>query len=166
METITESDCATIIAKRVCISTGRDKLGRPLLTCICGRHDKHNRDILEIKKFIIHFMEQSVRQSNPDDEMFSIIFDLSAFSLRCMDFESVKLLIDILQQNYPEVLGQALVVNSPFIFSACWRVIKPWLDPVTAAKVNFVSLPQLTDYIDPEYILPEVGDSSLVPLEI
>ncbi len=32
-----------------------------------------------------------------------------------------------------------MIVNAPIIFSACWAIVKPWLDPVTVNKVSFVS---------------------------
>lgn len=32
-------------------------------------------------------------------------------------------------------MGQTLIVNSPWLFSACWKVIKGWIDPVAASKV-------------------------------
>jgi len=71
-----------------------------------------------------------------------------------MDFEVVQLLISILQYNYPETLATALVVDAPFLFSACWAIIRPWLDPVTAAKALFISRAQLPAYFDPP-VLPD-----------
>ena len=44
-----------------------------------------------------------------------------------LDYEVVQLLINILQFNYPETLESALIVDSPFLFYACWAVIRPWL---------------------------------------
>ncbi|RYH13138.1 hypothetical protein EON65_36405 [archaeon] len=40
------------------------------------------------------------------------------------------------QVNYSETLEKLHVVDAPFIFSTCWALIRPWLDPVTAAKVG------------------------------
>lgn len=37
-----------------------------------------------------------------------------------MDYEVLKLLIDILGYNYPETLQTAYVVYAPFLFWACW----------------------------------------------
>jgi len=64
-----------------------------------------------------------------------------------MDYEIVKLLIDILQYNYPETMNNALIISSPFLFHACWAVIRPWLDPVTASKVVFINQKQLADHV-------------------
>ena len=75
-----------------------------------------------------------------------------------MDYEAVKLLIEILQYNYPDTLDTALIINAPMLFSACWMVIKPWLDPVTAAKCKFIKKSELKDYIN---ILSEVPEQLL-----
>ena len=95
-----------------------------------------------------------------------------------MDYEVVKLLIDILQFNYPETLLTAYVMNAPFLFWACWvqddliliilllniiyhsfflffyfifsqAIIKLWLDPVTAKKVSFIKGHELKGIIPP-----------------
>jgi hypothetical protein len=47
----------------------------------------------------------------------------------------MKTQIALLQNFYPESMGLTLVVNSPWIFSACWRILKGWIDPVAAQKV-------------------------------
>ncbi len=68
-----------------------------------------------------------------------------------MNYEVVKILISILQTNYPETL-EKVYVDSPLIFSACWAIIRPWLDPVTQAKVSFVRSSELSNFIEPSVI--------------
>lgn len=164
VENVSAADCQSILDKKIAYRQGQDKFGHPLVICLAGRHDKNNRDIVEMKNCFIYLMEETLRRADPEDETFCIVFDMSAFSMRCMDYESVRLLVDILQLNYPDTLGMALIVNAPFIFSACWAIIKLWLDPVTAAKVNFIKAAQLVDYVEPEYIIPEIGDRNICPL--
>ncbi|KAH8921997.1 hypothetical protein BT69DRAFT_1282703 [Atractiella rhizophila] len=48
----------------------------------------------------------------------------------------------ISQNNYPETMGKFYIINSPYIFHSIWGWIKPWLDPVTVAKITILS----TDY--------------------
>ena len=160
---LTEADCPNQIRKQVTFIHGRDKMNRPVINTLAGRHDKDNRDPAELKRFIIYMIEETVRQSNPEEETLTIVFDLTSFGFQCMDYEAVKLLITILQTNYPEVLGQALIINSPFIFWACWAIIKGWLDPVTAAKVHFIGLEDVPNYIDDPH--PDIGQpTSPLPL--
>ena len=136
------------------ITSGKDKKGSSLVTVIAKNHDKDNRDINEIKRFIIYNIETAVKTTNPDTEQLVIVFDLEQFGYYCMDYEVVKMLINILEFNYPETLDCALIVNAPFVFSACWMVIKPWLDPITAAKCTFINKADLKHHIDETSQLP------------
>lgn len=47
----------------------------------------------------------------------------------------VKLASKISQDNYPEQLGQLMIVNAPWAFTATWTVIKGFIDEKTRAKV-------------------------------
>ena len=74
-----------------------------------------------------------------------------------MDFEGTKLLIDLLQKRFPENLGNLHILNAPFIFQACWTIIKPWIDKRTVKKVCFVNTEQLKEYVDVNALPKEVG---------
>jgi hypothetical protein len=36
---------------------------------------------------------------------------------------------------YPETMWKIYLVNTPMLFRAVWAIVKPWLHPITAAKV-------------------------------
>jgi len=72
--------------------------------------------------------------------------------MACMDYEAVKVLVSIIQCNYPETLQYALVINAPTIFQACWYIIKRWVDPVTVAKIHFIKKEQIEEFFDQEVI--------------
>lgn len=133
-----------------------DKHGNPTIYVFARKHDKNHRDVEELRLLIIYTLEMILKKGKPEEERMVIAFDLSGFTLACMDYEVLKMLINILQFNYPDTLHVALVINSPFLFSACWAVIRPWLDPVTAAKAMFVKKEQLKDYFDSDSIPPEL----------
>jgi hypothetical protein len=133
------------VAKRKIFVKGKDKNARPLVWVIAARHDSAHRNIDVMKDFIISTILQALESNrNERDERFNIVFDLSNFGLACMDYEVVKLLVETLQVNFPDVLEVAYVIDAPFIFNASWAIIRPWLDPVTVAKVNFCSSQDLT----------------------
>ena len=110
----------------------------PFIFILLFRHNKDDRDIAELENYIIYLLEEAVKKSVPTEQRINVIFDLTGFSFQCMDYEAVKLLVSILQTQYPEILGIAYVVNAPWVFNACWAIIRLWLDPVTQAKVSFV----------------------------
>ena len=41
----------------------------------------------------------------------------------------------ISQDNYPEQLGQLMIVNDPYVFSGVWKIVKVWLDEKTREKI-------------------------------
>lgn len=71
--------------------------------------------MVEIENYIIYNLEMAIKKAVPNQHRILVIFDLSGFSLKCMDYEALKLLIDILQTQYPEILGVAYVVNAPWV---------------------------------------------------
>ena len=102
----------------------RDKEGRPVLFVVANRHVSSDRDINEMKKFIIFHLDFTMKRTRSGEEKLVLAIDLASFTMACMDYEVLKMLIEILQFNYPEVLQVALVLNAPFIFSACWLIIR------------------------------------------
>ena len=50
---------------------------------------------------------------------------------------TARTVLNILQEHYPERLGLALVINVPFLVNAFFRLIMPFVDPVTREKVKF-----------------------------
>ena len=102
-DNITVDDIQLEAQKRPCFVEGKDENGRPLVYLLAGRHDKNDRDIDIMKKYIIYTIEQSLAENKIDehdrfrDERLNIIFDLTYFGTKSMDYEVVKLLVDTLQ---------------------------------------------------------------------
>lgn len=63
----------------------------------------------------------------------------------------VKKVTETAQNNYPEMMGKMFLVNAPFIFSACWSIIKVWLDERVKNKISIMGTgfyKDLAKYID------------------
>ena len=56
---------------------GVDLRGRPLVTIKARHHRKDDRDLEQIRKFIIYSLERALVTSNPDEQKMTILFDLS-----------------------------------------------------------------------------------------
>jgi len=73
----------------------------------------------------------------------------------------LKAITKIDEDNYPETLGLTVVLNAPWVFhSVLWKIIKPWLDPVVAAKVQVYGSDfkeQLLKDIDADSLPEEYG---------
>ena len=48
-----------------------------------------------------------------------------------------RTVLDILQSHYPERLGRALIINIPTLINLFFKVIMPFVDPITREKVHF-----------------------------
>lgn len=77
------------------------------------------------------------------------------------DMNALKIMAGGLQDNYPECLGTVYVFNAPWIINGIWSMIKAWLDPVVASKVQFLSkVEQLAEFIDISNIPSYMGGQS------
>ncbi|GAB1194867.1 hypothetical protein APSETT444_004118 [Aspergillus pseudonomiae] len=85
---------------------------------------------------------------------------MTNFSLANMDYHPVKFMIKCFEANYPECLGVVLIHKAPWIFSGIWNIIKGWLDPVVASKINFTkNISDLEKFIPKDRIYKELeGD--------
>jgi hypothetical protein len=64
---------------------------------------------------------------------------LDMTGLRISQLNQLKLLTDISSVddlNYPEKTDTYYIVNAPYIFSACWKVVKPLLQERTRRKIQ------------------------------
>ena len=68
------------------------------------------------------------------------IIDLKGFSMMRMSkkiYDYIKADSAVLQANFPETMGQILVVNCGYVLKGCWAIIKGFLDENTRNKVLF-----------------------------
>lgn len=74
---------------------------------------------------------------------------------------ALKIMAGGLQDNYPECLGCVYVYNAPWIIGGIWSMIKAWLDPVVASKVQFINNAKaLSEFIDINTIPKHMGGNN------
>lgn len=117
----------------------QDAQGR-LVTIITGRlHDKNAQTLEETCRFTVYQMELGRRLMQAPSETVTVIFDMADAPYASLDFGSIQFMVQCFQSFYPESLGKCLIVNPPWIFSGFFRMVKPLLDPVVAAKIELVT---------------------------
>lgn len=77
----------------------------------------------------------------------------AGLSLRNLDAVGLKNIFHMLQQHYVEHLDKLYMVNASSIFWGLWKVVSPFIDPVTRAKIVFL---ESTDAMVQD-LGPEVG---------
>ncbi|KAI1359094.1 CRAL/TRIO domain-containing protein [Xylaria arbuscula] len=115
----------------------KDKENRLVYVIQVRKHDPSAQSGDAMETYILHNIESlRVLMKSPDDKC-CLLFDMTGFGLKNMDFHVVKFLVSVFEARYPETLGIVLIHNAPFVFWGLWNMIKGWLDPVIASKINF-----------------------------
>lgn len=87
---------------------------------------------------------RAYKEKNPDFNRFECvcILDLEGLTLGQLSQRTLALIKDqstIDSLCFPETMNKMYIVNGPRFFTATWKLIKGWLDPRTASKVEVVS---------------------------
>jgi hypothetical protein len=78
--------------------------------------------------------------------------------MKNLDVGALQAVFEVLQQHYPERLGELWFLNAPFIFWSLWRVVSPFIQANTKAKIKFLSGKDRERMLQ-EYIPPDVSCS-------
>lgn len=130
---------------------GHDKEGCPLWIIPFGYTDIKGL-FYSVKKsdFIKHIIQQ-LEFSQQDMsaqteslgkviEMHSFIFDLENFNLKQIAWkpalDMIINLVTMYEDNYPEMLKKAYVINAPKIYPIIYNMVKPFLSEETAKKIH------------------------------
>ncbi|ODV77340.1 CRAL/TRIO domain-containing protein [Suhomyces tanzawaensis NRRL Y-17324] len=140
---------------------GHDRKGNPLFFFQARKHFAGDSPANETQRYavtIVEFCRFFMRDTHDSADETSVIFDLTGFSLKNADYDSIKFLADIFEAHYPECLGAVMIFNAPWIFSTVWNLIKNWLDPVVASKIHFTKdFKELSQFVDPTFIPKDFG---------
>ena len=74
----------------------------------------------------------------PQDQLI-VLLDFTGYTMRnAPSLKSSLETLKILQDYYCERLGEALLLNPPSVFRFLWKLIRPFIDKRTLAKINFL----------------------------
>lgn len=68
-------------------------------------------------------------------------------------------IVRVMEDHYPEILGSAIVINAPSIFTMIWNLVSKFFDERTRNKIHILG----SDYID---TLKELMDEDQIPQEL
>ena len=127
-----------------------DRKDHPICYVSAKDHVKGQFPSESSEKLTVFAMEMGRKLLKYPNESVTVIFDLTDFAMKNMDYQHVKFLIKLLENYYPESLAQALIVNAPWVFNSCWSIIKRWMDPNVEQKFHFIkNFNDLYKYVDP-----------------
>ncbi|KAL4974728.1 CRAL-TRIO domain-containing protein [Aspergillus desertorum] len=133
---------------------GYDIHGRPCLYLLPSNQntEKSDRQV----QHLVFMLERAIDIMPADQETLALIVDYSQTkSGQNASIGQAKDTVHFLQNHYPERLGRALVINMPFIIMGFFKIITPFLDPVTREKLKFNE--KLSNHVPPAQLMKSVG---------
>lgn len=155
---------------------GFDKTGRPVLYKQYAKFDATSiKKIVPFENVVRYHVweqelvvrlctEQSYRHQKII-ETITVVIDVKDMRLAQVNFDFLQLIRmcgDVDSAQYPEILGRLYIINTPSAFPMVWRLIKAWLDPVVASKIEICGGPstwqsKLLDFIGEENLPANYG---------
>lgn len=142
---------------------GEDRNKRPTFVITPAKHAPHSIPIDQIQALMVLTLEIAIRNLKPDCEHFVVIFDYEGWCLRHVDKNVDNCIMSIGQNNYPERLKEAILVQPPWYFTTVWSVVKLFLDDATRSKVTFLKAKvseEMLKRFTPENLLEKYGGSA------
>ncbi|KAI5064104.1 hypothetical protein GOP47_0020774 [Adiantum capillus-veneris] len=115
-----------------------DKKGRSVLVLVPANQNTSSCE--GQLKHLVYLMENALLNLPPDQEQMVWLIDFTGWSFStAVPVKTTREVVYILQNHYPERLGNAILYNPPRVFGAFWKVVKHFLDSKTRQKVMFVN---------------------------
>jgi hypothetical protein len=128
---------------------GADKLHRPVFYIHVRIHDPRQQTFEALRTFTLYNMETARLFLTAPTYQSCLVFDMTDFGLRNMDWPFIQFLVKAFEAYYPETLGTMAIHKAPWIFAGIWKILRPLLDPVVADKVVFTRTDEeLLEYVD------------------
>ncbi|KAF9326438.1 hypothetical protein BG006_010139 [Podila minutissima] len=119
--------------------SGFDMESRPLLY-MKPRLENTAASPAQIRHVCFH-LETAIALMPEGVQNLAILIDFSGSSMRTNPGVAVaREIINVLGSHYPERLGKAYIIHAPWFFFPFYKLISPFMDPVTKSKVNFVDM--------------------------
>ncbi len=94
----------------------KDKENRLVYVIRVRLHDPGMQSGEAMETYILHNIESLKIMTKPPDDKCCLIFDMTGFGVKNMDFHVLKFLVSVFEARYPETLGVVLIHNAPFVF--------------------------------------------------
>ncbi|KAK2749469.1 hypothetical protein FQN57_006403 [Myotisia sp. PD_48] len=133
---------------------GYDIQGRPCLYLNPARQNTEHSD--RQIEHLVFMLERVIDLMGPSQESLALLVNFKETrSGQGATIGQGRQTLHILQNHYPERLGRALVINMPFLILGFFKLITPFIDPLTREKLKFNE--DLRSHVPPSQLLKAVG---------
>lgn len=131
---------------------GYDNEGRP---CQYLRPSKQNTEKSDRQiEHLVYMLERTIDLMPPGQDTLALLINFAETKAgQGATLAQGKQTMYILQNHYPERLGKALVTNVPFVIWGFFKLITPFIDPLTREKIKFNESMNL--YVPKEQLMKE-----------
>ncbi|GBG32549.1 Phosphatidylinositol/phosphatidylcholine transfer protein SFH8 [Hondaea fermentalgiana] len=129
-----------------------------------GKHTYENLEI--VQKATIILAEYVEHLAGPTGLM-TVVYSRLDATRKNMDFDVVKVVAGLMQDNYPERLHQAMAAPTGPLLRGAWKVVQLFFDPRTRAKLCLVKdVDGFKDAVDASSLPTEIGGTCTEPLSV
>ncbi|GAA6028486.1 hypothetical protein NBRC10512_003226 [Rhodotorula toruloides] len=140
---------------------GTDYFGRPVVYIHVAKHRTFDQSPKALEDFVLFQMESIRCLFAPPVDKINMVFDMTGFGIRNMDWRCILFIVKCLEAYYPESLNVMLIHNAPWVFQGIWKVLAPMLDPVVRNKIQMTkSTEDLVQHIPKAHLVRELGGTS------
>ncbi|KAL0943613.1 cral trio domain-containing protein [Colletotrichum truncatum] len=142
------------------IIVGFDKERRPCLYLNPGRQNTEPspRQV----QHLVFMVERVIELMPAQQEKLALLINFKSSKSRSNTAPGIgqaREVLNILQTHYPERLGKALIINVPWVVNGFFRLITPFIDPMTRDKLKFNE--DMRQYVPEEQLWTEFSDGKL-----
>ncbi|KAK3899845.1 CRAL-TRIO domain-containing protein [Staphylotrichum tortipilum] len=142
------------------IAVGYDKEARVCHYLNPGRQntDPSPRQV----QHLVFMVERVIDIMPPGQETLALLINFKQSKSRSNTAPGIGLareVLHILQHHYPERLGKALIINMPWIVTGFFKLITPFIDPLTREKLKFNE--DMATYVPAEQMWSEFSSGKL-----
>lgn len=94
-----------------------------MMMFLCKDHVRGTRDLEDLKKIMVYWIERGFRESNNDK--LTLIFDMAETGLRNIEMDYTTYIINTFKNYYPNSLNWILVYEMPWIMNGKHAWQKP-----------------------------------------
>ncbi|XP_054982087.1 motile sperm domain-containing protein 2-like [Sorex araneus] len=133
---------------------GRDREGHRLLW-IRGRcHARDPRAGPGQKRLLALWLERHWRRAGG---RLTVLLDLSAAGLPCLDLGFARFLASCFRVYYPDCVARVVVFDLPWLLHAAFRVLRACLGAEALGRLTLAGRRELRAYVGAEYLPPHMG---------
>ncbi|KAI0407373.1 cral trio domain-containing protein [Xylaria palmicola] len=142
------------------VIVGFDKQGRP---CHYLNPGRQNTEVSPRQvQHMVFMLERVIDLIPAEQEKICLLIDFKTGAKRTNTAPGIgqgREVLHILQAHYPERLGRALIVNVPWVVWGFFKLITPFIDPLTKEKLKFNE--DMTQYVEAEQLVADYKGGKL-----